>query len=242
VPPGTPGQGGSRELGVSARILEVTSPTPLAEASPRRSWLRRLGYVVLNGWLCYHLFAIVVCPASVAPAAPIVQDAWSWVSGYLQALFLNHGFHFFSPDPAGSTVVEYTLEFADGSTRSGRLPDRSVTPRLRYHRHFMLTEFLGNGPEEFRPLMERALARNLCRETGAVSAVLKTIYHDTASVDDVLSGKSLNEPDSFHEVAQSRFTVRELSEPYQPPLVLPPIPEPADPLPRGPSSADRNSE
>jgi hypothetical protein len=202
--------------------------SPADDPSAGSLWVRRAGSVLLNAWLCYHLFAIVICPASVAPAAPIVQTAWTWVAGYVQALFLNHGFHFFAPDPAGSTLVRYTLEFPDGTTRSGLIPDRDVVPRLLYHRHFMVTEFLGNGPEELRPLVERAVARNLCRQFGAVKATLQLVSHDTASVQDVLAGKSLNEPESFREIELGSFTAHELAEPYQPPAILPAPSELAD--------------
>ena len=102
----------------------------------------------------------------------------------------------------------------------------------------MVTEFLGNGPEEFRPLVERAIARNLCRETGADRVRLNVVFHDTASVSDVVAGKTLNEPGSFHRIALGSFSPRELDEPYQPPYVAPapaestnvalPSPEPAE--------------
>jgi len=40
-----------------------------------------------------------------------------------------------------------------------------------------LTEFLGNGPEELQPLVERAFARNLCRATGATRVSLVNVLH-----------------------------------------------------------------
>jgi hypothetical protein len=218
---------------------EGASPAARSPAG-RVLGMRRLGFALVNLWLVYHLLAIAVGPASVPPTSPLVQSAWRCASGYLQALYLNHGFRFFAPDPSGSTLVDYTLEFADGRTESGRVPDRASWPRLRYHRHFMVTEFLGNGPEEFRPLVERAIARNLCRESGAERVRMEVVFHDTASLPDILSGKGLNEPESFHRIPLGTFSVKELSEPYQPPYQAPspderapltiPPPSPAAPL------------
>jgi|GEM_PF-2148475 hypothetical protein len=186
--------------------------------------VRIVGTVILNAWLCYHLIAVIIAPASVEPATPLMQSAWTWVAGYLQLLYLNHGFHFFSPEPAGSSLVRCVLEFSDGTTRSVQLPNRTIRPRLLYHRHFMLTEFLGNGPEEYRPLLQRAIARNLCRTTGAVKATLFLVYHDTPSVDDVLAGKSLNETSSFTETELGSYLATELAEPYRPPVIAPAAP------------------
>jgi hypothetical protein len=196
----------------------ITNPPPSACQVRWRKWLVA---IALNVWLCYHLFAIIICPASVAPATPIVQAGWSLASGYLQLLYLNHGFHFFAPDPTGSSLIRCELEFPDKTTRTVQYPNRNIWPRLLYHRHFMLTEFLGNGPTELRPYVERAMARQLCRATGAESANLFLLYHDTASVTDILAGKTLNEPASFTEEFLGSYLAADLSKPYQPPLEVP---------------------
>src|SRR5262249_8451040 len=91
---------------------------------------------------------------------------------------------------------------------------RTIAPRLLYHRHFMLTEFLGNCPDDVRPLVERAIARNLCRETGAARVSLFRIFHDTASVADVLAGRSLNDHASFTEELLGSYTPQDLAAAY----------------------------
>ncbi|MFO0918189.1 MAG: hypothetical protein U0872_07735 [Planctomycetaceae bacterium] len=181
-----------------------------------------MGFGVVNLWLGWHLFAIIVCPASASPASPLAQAGWSLAAPYLQALYLNHGFRFFAPEPAGSTLVDYELEFPDGSKQTGRIPDRAVGPRLLYHRYFMLTEFLGNGPEDLRPLLERAFARNLCRETGASRVSLTKVFHDTPSVASILAGKALNDDANFLREPLGSYSPQELAAPYQPPTIAPP--------------------
>ncbi len=135
--------------------------------------------VVLGVGLAWHLFAIVVAPASVAPSSPLVRRAWDVTSPYSRALYLNHGYRFFAPDPPDySTLLRFDvespdlakdadrverpgLEYGDG-TASLTIPSRGIQPRLLYHRHFMLCEQLftlqGAPEEEFERWVE-----SLCR-------------------------------------------------------------------------------
>ncbi len=60
---------------------------------------------------------------------------------YLNLLYLNHGYEFFAPDPAGTHVIDYQVTQADGKVVEGRLPSVDAQwPRLFYHRHMMLAE------------------------------------------------------------------------------------------------------
>ena len=61
---------------------------------------------------------------------------------YLNLLYLNHGYEFFAPDPPpGTHLVDYQVTQADGNVVKGRFPSLDEQwPRLRYHRHMMLTE------------------------------------------------------------------------------------------------------
>ncbi len=192
-----------------------TDEFPVDSPIPRHG-LKRKAFLLLNVWLAFHLFAIVICPASVEPSSPLLQAGFELVAPYLHLLYLDHGFHFFAPDPGASTLVAYSLEFPDGSMKTGRFPNREIYPRLFYHRHFMLTEFLGNGPEEIQPLVERAFARNLCRETGATRVSLIRVVHDTASVADVRGGMTLNDPSLFTETPLGTYIAEELSRPFEP--------------------------
>lgn len=106
------------------------------EAIPK--WPRR----AITCWLVFHLIAIVSAPASVAPASELSRSIWGICRPYLQALYLNHGYHFFAPDPGESTLLTFQVERADGSVVQDTIPRPEIWPRLMYHRHFMLTESL----------------------------------------------------------------------------------------------------
>lgn len=174
---------------------------------------KRAGFLLMNLWLVFHLFAILVGPASADPASPLVQSWFDAVAPYLHALYLDHGFRFFVPEPGASTLVSYRLEMPDGSSQTGQFPDPSITPRLYYHRHFMLSEFLGNTDEELQPYIERAFARNLCRQTGAIRVTLTRVTHDVPSIDDVRNGMKLNDPSLFTEKTLGTYTPEELNSP-----------------------------
>jgi hypothetical protein len=61
---------------------------------------------------------------------------------YGDAAYLNHGYAFFAPNPGPSFLLRASMEFDDGRETIHRtLPDLNIDwPRLRYHRHFMLSE------------------------------------------------------------------------------------------------------
>ena len=173
------------------------------------------GFLLLNVWLAFHLFSIFIFPASIEPSSPLIQSCSDFVAPYLHFLFLDHGFDFFTPEPGASTLVDYSLELPDGSTQTGRFPTRSIFPRLFYHRYFMLSEFLGNGPVELQPLVERAFARNLCRETGATRATLTMVEHELASIEKIRAGLTLNDSSLFKKTPLGSYSVEELRLPYE---------------------------
>jgi hypothetical protein len=127
---------------------EPASPLPW---SPR---LRAIASVVI----VFHMSAVIV---AALVAAPPFSPAWIAIADvfrtYINAADLNHGYRFFAPDPGPSHLVDYHLEFADGTTRDGRFPNLDEErPRLLYHRYFMLSEHLNN----FYGMWQEALARS----------------------------------------------------------------------------------
>lgn len=107
-----------------------------------------------------HVTAVFLAPMWFASGAssPAVAPLIGIMRPYIDALFLNHGYAFFAPDPGPSHLVEYRLEFDDGRpAEQGRFPDLNEQwPRLMYHRHFMLSESLYTyyAPAEQPPLAD----------------------------------------------------------------------------------------
>lgn len=95
-----------------------------------------------------QLFAVVIGPLSFPPS-PLTGRLRELVQPYLDAAFLNHGYKFFAPDPGPSHIIRWEMILPDGTRREGIFPDpKEHWPRLLYHRHFMLSEFVNAGPPD----------------------------------------------------------------------------------------------
>src|SRR4051794_27519392 len=80
--------------------------------------------------LVLHLTAVIVCPLSIE-GSPIAGRLWLVVQPYVQAAYLNHGYHFFAPQPGPSHLLRYEVELADGTTRAGVIPNvKQSKPRV----------------------------------------------------------------------------------------------------------------
>jgi len=104
--------------------------------------------IVVSLLLVWHVAAVLMGPLSFPPTM-ISDRVHPIFRPYLGATFLDHGYKFFAPDPGPSHLVRYELEFADGSNRGGVFPNLDDEwPRLFYHRHFMLSEFINISPPD----------------------------------------------------------------------------------------------
>lgn len=177
--------------------------------------ISRLTKIKLIGSLLIvlHLIAIVLAPASVPPASRSVQTAWSWVRPYLQFAYLNHGYHYFAPDPGPSSLIEYTVITEDGERIWGRIPDREkIWPRLRYHRYFMLTEFYGAQPptaEELRQAVAQSYAQQLMQNHDGVSVELSHVVHRLSTREEMIAGGRLDEPHKYQFTPLGTFSIQD---------------------------------
>jgi hypothetical protein len=155
--------------------------------------------------IALHLLALVIAPLAVAPTSPLWQRAWLAFRPYLEGLNLNHGSHFFAPDPGPSHLVHYELRFEDGRTERGFFPNvQQHWPRLRYHRHFMLSEFLNNlaidgSRRDLFDAVTHSYAEHLRYEHHAEEVTLAIRRHYVPSPEQVSSGKPLNDLSLFAE-------------------------------------------
>ena len=108
--------------------------------------------VVVSLLVLWHLWAVVGEPVEFITrlgfgieGSPAGMAFNRPVRPYAQFTYLSHGYAFFAPDPGPSHLLEARWQQADGTSQQLRFPDlRRQRPRLLYHRHFMLTEFLNN--------------------------------------------------------------------------------------------------
>lgn len=108
-----------------------------------------------------HVWAVIGRPLEFATqgpfgASPSMTRFRQPVRGYSQFTYLDHGYAFFAPEPGPSHLIRATVtptEPGDGS-EPGPNPVAPIVrnypdlndqwPRLLYHRHFMLAEFLND--------------------------------------------------------------------------------------------------
>jgi hypothetical protein len=191
--------------------MSAHTPNPTA-SSPTLSALPVLGTrwkIVISLALAVHLAAVFVGPWSVEPSSMMSGYAWRALRPYLEGAYLNHGYHFFAPEPGPSHLIRYELEFADGTTRTGEFPNLSEQqPRLLYHRHFMMSEFINVAPpdSEWAKTYARSYANHLLTEFGATKVTLHLRRHLIPPPDAVLEGLSLKDPRFYEERALGTFT------------------------------------
>ncbi len=178
--------------------------------------------VVVSLLLVWHLMAVLIGPLATPPS--VLASSLRYIfHPYTDSLDLNHGYKFFAPDPGPSHLIEYDLEMADGKHVTGTFPDRKVHwPRLLYHRHFMLTEFIANVEPgaagragETLPNREQSLpeavqheyikqqtyaksyAEHLLNTSGAKQVTLQLVRHHLPEPNQVIEGAKLDNPASY---------------------------------------------
>lgn len=152
--------------------------------------------------LAFHVLAVFVAPWSVEPSSLLSSYFWRFYQPYLQAGFLNHGYRFFAPEPGPSHLVRYELDWNDGTQVEGIFPNlQQHRPRLLYHRHFMMSEFLNSAPpdSEWERAYAQSYANHLLNLHGADRVTLYLRRHLIVAPEDVLAGQQLDDPRLFEE-------------------------------------------
>jgi hypothetical protein len=98
--------------------------------------------------ILFHLCAVILPPlafqtSGVDGPSPLIGTLIRPFAGYGQFLYLDRGYAFFAPDPGPSHLIQAATTGPDESITERMYPDRKDHwPRLLYHRHFMLSEYL----------------------------------------------------------------------------------------------------
>lgn len=132
----------------------------------------RLG---ISGLIVLHLMAVILPPIWFqSRPSPIVETLIAPVEAYGQFLYIDRGYAFFAPDPGPSHLIQAAIKDGSGERVEEMYPDRErQRPRLLYHRHFMLTEFL---EESYQPPGPPAELANLDREAAEEWIQLRARY------------------------------------------------------------------
>ncbi len=159
------------------------------------------------------------------PSSVLAQRVFSFFQPYVDIAFLNHGYHFFAPEPGPSHLIRYELQLDDGKLVTGQFPDPQLhSPRLLYHRHFMLTETanrlaVDSAQQESLDALSRSFAAHLMSLYPAERATLYLRRHYIPTPEQVAAGTPLDAPELFAERPLGTFdreTVLASREPSPP--------------------------
>ena len=83
-------------------------------------------------------------PGSVAPW--ISQQLWvRFYRPYLQFMYLNNAYHFYSPEPGPPSVVWFHIKYTNGKVRWYKIPNRDLDPVPLHHTRLLsITESTGS--------------------------------------------------------------------------------------------------
>ena len=135
--------------------------------APDQNALTKRVRLLISILIMGHLLAMVLPPLSVQTRGPIGQSpsvatALGLIDRYSQMLYIDRGYAFFAPDPGPSHLIQAAVTDGNGTRVEQMYPDRDQHwPRLLYHRHFMLSEFM---EEIYQPPGPSDELRNLDRE------------------------------------------------------------------------------
>jgi hypothetical protein len=188
-------------------VEQTPDPVPLARATPAANRLLRWVGTV---FVVAHFSALLSAAGSVGPTSELITEVWRVFRPYLQFFFLNHGYNYYAPEPAPSTLLDYEVEGTDGSiiTR-GRLPNHGIWPRLLYHRYLLLTEHIAVAPPMWQHHWYRSYARHLCRKYGGAKVRLTRLTHSPPTMGMVRDGTRLDDPVTYMEMPLGEFACGE---------------------------------
>lgn len=123
-------------------------------------------------WILYHLFIILIAPNGSSYVGRSLERA---IFPYAATLGLNYSWNFFSPDPAHTMYIKYTLYFKDDMEQDKRDPVVGYFPeakekgeyRLSHRRVLYAMRFLVLDPSR----LETVLSPWLCKSEPDVTHV-----------------------------------------------------------------------
>jgi hypothetical protein len=128
----------------SARLLlgflaSVAAAAALIMLLPRTA--RRIVFSLL---ILFHFGGIITAASTVAPAPWLAMLLWSRVyRPYLEFMYLNNAYHFYSPEPGPGDIVWFYVKYEDGTIRRFDIPNREDNALVQeYTRRLSMTQHI----------------------------------------------------------------------------------------------------
>lgn len=103
---------------------------------------RAVRRVVVSVFVLLHFGGILCAIGSVPPQPWLVTYVWTYFyRPYLEFMYLNNAYHFYSPDPGPASLLWFRIEYADSTARWVKLLNREDYPfTVSYQRRLSLAE------------------------------------------------------------------------------------------------------
>lgn len=129
----------------------------------------RVRKILVSALILLHLGAIATAVTAAQPGPYLAAVVWSRFYGpYLEFMYLNNAYRFYSPEPAPSWQIWYRVEYHDGKGHVEShwiiMPDidkegkTNYALQLQFQRRLMHTEHLRTTPVSLRPRIEWGLS------------------------------------------------------------------------------------
>jgi hypothetical protein len=98
--------------------------------------------VIVSIIIVVHFVGILSAVSSVPPTPALMNWAWTYFyRPYLQFMYLNNAYHFYSPEPGPGVLVWFYVRYDDGSADWYKIPNRAENPLAQeYQRRLSLVE------------------------------------------------------------------------------------------------------
>jgi hypothetical protein len=134
-------------------LIAIAAVAAVLMLLPR--WMRRLAFSLL---ILFHFGGIVTAVTSVPPQPWLSTTLWTYVyRPYLEFMYLNNAYHFYSPEPGPATLMWFYVKYDDGTAQWVKVPRKEDYPMvLEYQRRLSLSESInqllppGSVSEEVR--------------------------------------------------------------------------------------------
>jgi hypothetical protein len=126
----------------SARLLVAVLAAVAGAATVLMLLPRVARRIVFSLAIIVHFGGILTAGLNTSPAPWIASLLWVHVyRPYLQFVYLNNAYHFYSPEPGPATLVWFYVKYDDGTTDWLRIPSKDAHPLAQeYQRRLSFTE------------------------------------------------------------------------------------------------------
>jgi hypothetical protein len=126
----------------SARLPVVVAVATAEVAALMMLLPRVVRRVVFSLFILFHFGGILSAVNSVTPSPWLAWWSWLYIyRPYLEFMYLNNAYHFYSPEPGPGDLVRFYVKYEDGTARWFQIPRREDNPSaLEYQRRLSLTQ------------------------------------------------------------------------------------------------------